>query len=212
MCRNCTDNGDRHRLIDRVQCKRTIIAREPMKKLVFAILLIASPAWAQVKLVPRNVATRADPCAPIGQTADHQLVYSMKCDNLPAPPAPPPQAEAAPHRHPSRKCSAAASSACRPRSLDRRQHRLRPPVIDGRPRTSAHDLRLGGLPRFAKAIPLASAAFRIRPAFFKASTLSGPGGIDRAASNAASASASRSRSGGGGFPAISSLWRFQFTR
>lgn len=67
-----------------------------MKKLVFAILLIASPAWAQVKLVPRNVATRADPCAPIGQTADHQLVYSMKCDNLPAPPAPPPQAEAAP--------------------------------------------------------------------------------------------------------------------
>jgi hypothetical protein len=67
-----------------------------MKKLVFAILLIASPAWAQVKLVPKNVATRADPCAPIGQTADHQLVYSLKCDHLPAPPAPPPQAEAAP--------------------------------------------------------------------------------------------------------------------
>ena len=71
-----------------------------MKKLVFAILLIASPAWAQVKLVPKNVATRADPCAPIGQTADHQLVYSMKCDNLPAPPAPPPQAEAAPPAEP----------------------------------------------------------------------------------------------------------------
>jgi hypothetical protein len=71
-----------------------------MKKLVFAILLIASPAWAQVKLVPKNVATRADPCAPIGQTADHQLVYSMKCDNLPAPPAPPPQAEAAPPPEP----------------------------------------------------------------------------------------------------------------
>jgi hypothetical protein len=67
-----------------------------MKKLVFVILLIASPAWAQVKLVPKNIATRADPCAPIGQTAEHQLVYSMKCDNLPAPPAPPPQAEAAP--------------------------------------------------------------------------------------------------------------------
>jgi hypothetical protein len=67
-----------------------------MKKLVFAILLIASPAWAQVKLVPKNVATRADPCAPIGQTADHQLVYSLKCDHLPAPPAPPPQAEVTP--------------------------------------------------------------------------------------------------------------------
>ena len=66
-----------------------------MKKLVFAILLIASPAWAQVKLVPKNVATRADPCAPIGQTADHQLVYSLKCNNLPAPAAPA-QAEVAP--------------------------------------------------------------------------------------------------------------------
>jgi len=66
-----------------------------MKKLVFAILLIASPAWAQVKLVPKNVATRADPCAPIGQTADHQLVYSLKCNNLPAPAAPA-QAEVVP--------------------------------------------------------------------------------------------------------------------
>jgi hypothetical protein len=49
-----------------------------------------------VKLVPKNVATRADPCTPIGQTADHQLVYSLKCDHLPAPPAPSPQAEVAP--------------------------------------------------------------------------------------------------------------------
>jgi hypothetical protein len=65
-----------------------------MKKLVFAILLISSPAWAQTKLPPRNATARADPCAPIGRTADGKLVYSMKCDNLPAPPAPPPQAEA----------------------------------------------------------------------------------------------------------------------
>jgi hypothetical protein len=65
-----------------------------MKGLVFIILLIASPAWAQVKLVPKNVTTRADPCAPIGQTADRKLVYSLKCDNLPGPP-PPPQAEIA---------------------------------------------------------------------------------------------------------------------
>jgi hypothetical protein len=67
-----------------------------MKKLVFVMLLIASPAWAQVKLVPKTVAARPDPCVPIGQTADHQLVYSLKCDNLPVPPAPPPHAEAAP--------------------------------------------------------------------------------------------------------------------
>ena len=69
-----------------------------MKKLIFIILLVASPAWAQVKLVPKdlpkNVASRADPCAPIGQTADRKLVYSLKCDNLPAPP-PPPVAEVA---------------------------------------------------------------------------------------------------------------------
>jgi hypothetical protein len=64
-----------------------------MKKLVFAILLIASPAWAQTKLTPKSATARADPCAPIGRTADGKLVYSMKCDNLPAPPPPPPQAE-----------------------------------------------------------------------------------------------------------------------
>jgi hypothetical protein len=66
-----------------------------MKKLVFIVLLMASPAWAQVKLTPKNIATRADPCAPIGQTADRKLVYSLKCDNLPGPPPPPPQAEIA---------------------------------------------------------------------------------------------------------------------
>jgi hypothetical protein len=53
-----------------------------MKKLVFAILLISSPAWAQTKLVPKSVTARVDNCAPIGRTADRQLVYSMKCDNL----------------------------------------------------------------------------------------------------------------------------------
>jgi hypothetical protein len=72
-----------------------------MKKLIFAILLIASPAWAQTKLPPKNPIARADPCAPIGRTADGKLVYSMKCDNLPASPpqaasASPPQAASAP--------------------------------------------------------------------------------------------------------------------
>jgi hypothetical protein len=39
-------------------------------------------------LPPKSVTARADPCAPIGRTADGKLVYSMKCDNLPAPPSP----------------------------------------------------------------------------------------------------------------------------
>jgi hypothetical protein len=72
--------------------ERRLCCERLMKKLVFLILLIASPAWAQTKLVPKGVTARADPCAPIGRTADGKLVYSMKCENLPVPP-PPPQAE-----------------------------------------------------------------------------------------------------------------------
>jgi hypothetical protein len=81
------------------------VMRKPMRKLIFIVLVAApawtglagtQPAWAQVKLVPKNVTSRADPCAPIGQTADRKLVYSLKCDNLPGPPPPPPQAEVAP--------------------------------------------------------------------------------------------------------------------
>jgi hypothetical protein len=71
-----------------------------MKKFVLAILLVASPAWAQVKPVPKSVTARADPCAPIAQTADRELVYSLKCENLPAPPPPPPQVEAEPPPEP----------------------------------------------------------------------------------------------------------------
>jgi len=74
-----------------------------MKKLFLAFLLISSPAWAQTKLTPnntaaKNAAARVDNCAPIGRTADGKLVYSMKCENLPAPPPEPtpPQAQAAP--------------------------------------------------------------------------------------------------------------------
>jgi hypothetical protein len=52
------------------------------------ILVMASPVWAQSK----PPVSRADPCAPIGRTADGKLVYSMKCDNLPVPP-PAPKAE-----------------------------------------------------------------------------------------------------------------------
>lgn len=55
----------------------------------FAVLiavLLASPAWAQNK--PKG-ASAADPCAPIGRTADGRFVYSLKCETLPAPVAPP---------------------------------------------------------------------------------------------------------------------------
>jgi hypothetical protein len=71
-----------------------------MKKLVLAILLMASPAWAQTKLAPKSATARVDNCAPIGRTADGQLIYSMKCENLPAPPPPPPQAEVEPPPEP----------------------------------------------------------------------------------------------------------------
>ena len=66
-----------------------------MKKLLLLVALIASPAWAQTQLTPKtkSATARADHCAPIGQTAKGELVYSMKCDNLPAQPVPPPQAE-----------------------------------------------------------------------------------------------------------------------
>ena len=69
--------------------------------MVSAIVLIASPALvqtalAQTKLTPKPATARTvDNCAPIGRTANGTLVYSMKCDNMPAPP-PPPQAEAVP--------------------------------------------------------------------------------------------------------------------
>jgi hypothetical protein len=68
-----------------------------MKRLLLFLLLIASPAWAQTKLAPkettRGATARADNCAPIGRTATGELVYSMKCENLPTPPPSPPQAE-----------------------------------------------------------------------------------------------------------------------
>jgi hypothetical protein len=72
-----------------------LLREKSMKKLVFLILLVSSPGWAQTKLLPKNVTARPDACAPIGRTADGKLVYSMKCDNLPVPP-PPPQAEISP--------------------------------------------------------------------------------------------------------------------
>ena len=74
--------------------ERRVSSREQlMKKLILSILLIASPAWAQTKLLPKSATARVDNCAPIGRTEDGKLVYSMKCENMPAPPPPPPQAQ-----------------------------------------------------------------------------------------------------------------------
>lgn len=61
-----------------------------MQKPINTILLATSallsiPASAQTRLPPKNVASRADVCAPIGRTANGELVYSMKCDNIPVP-------------------------------------------------------------------------------------------------------------------------------
>lgn len=66
-----------------------------MNKFLLLLSLVASPAWAQAQSTPqtKSAVARADPCAPIGKTAKGELVYSMKCDNLPAPPAPAPQAQ-----------------------------------------------------------------------------------------------------------------------
>jgi hypothetical protein len=67
-----------------------------MKKILLIVLLMASPAWAQTAPAPKASKTTAravDACTPIGRTAKGELVYSMKCDNLPVPP-PPAQAEA----------------------------------------------------------------------------------------------------------------------
>ena len=68
-----------------------------MKKILLVVLLMASPAWAQTqpapKAVPKSTARATDACAPIGRTAKGELVYTMKCDNLPVPP-PPAQTEA----------------------------------------------------------------------------------------------------------------------
>ncbi len=67
-----------------------------MKKLLLVplLLLAVPPAWSQTAPAVKRAVTAVDPCAPIGRTEDGKLVYSLKCQRLPAPPAPPPQAEA----------------------------------------------------------------------------------------------------------------------
>ena len=64
-----------------------------MKKTLLLLLLLATPAWGQSQPTPLvkpagKGAARVDNCAPIGRTSKGELVYSMKCDNVPAPPTP----------------------------------------------------------------------------------------------------------------------------
>ena len=82
--------------------KRGIFELDAMKKLAVAIVLVlplvVAPGLcaAQTQLLlskQKGAAARVDNCEPIGRTAKGELVYSMKCDNMPAPPPPPPQAE-----------------------------------------------------------------------------------------------------------------------
>src|SRR5262249_32571308 len=83
---------------DPIQCGPNKVLRvEAMKKLAVAIVLVVPlvaswPSLAQTKLTPKGATARTDNCAPIGRTANGELVYSMKCESLPAPP-PAPQAE-----------------------------------------------------------------------------------------------------------------------
>lgn len=72
-----------------------------MKKVLAALLLLTAPAWGQTK--PATIKPAAKPgtslpddCAPIGRTAKGELVYSLKCENVPAPVAPQAAAPAAP--------------------------------------------------------------------------------------------------------------------
>lgn len=64
-----------------------------MKKLILALMgamtLLLQPALAQTRLTPKLAASHVDNCAPIGRTANGELVYSMKCENIPPPPSPP---------------------------------------------------------------------------------------------------------------------------
>src|ERR1700743_2274891 len=66
---------------------------ELMKKFCLVFLLLAAPACGQSQptplVKPAAKGARVDNCAPIGRTSRGELVYSMKCDNVPTPPAPP---------------------------------------------------------------------------------------------------------------------------
>ena len=59
-----------------------------MKKMVLALVLMTSPAFAQIpNLAPAPPVDRVgDPvkCLPIGKTAKGELVYSLDCRDIPA--------------------------------------------------------------------------------------------------------------------------------
>lgn len=65
---------------------RSVVMAAVLAAATVGLLGVPSPAAAQSKAA--NAARRADPCAPIGKTADGKLVYSMKCDAMPVVVAP----------------------------------------------------------------------------------------------------------------------------
>lgn len=69
-----------------------------MRTAILALALILFPVAVSAQHKPL-VKRAADPCAPIGKTADGKLVYSLKCDAIPVPVVtapPPPAVQAAP--------------------------------------------------------------------------------------------------------------------
>jgi hypothetical protein len=68
-----------------------------MKNFLLVVSLTLASASADAQSAPKDIArpatkgsaARVDSCAPIGRTATGELVYSMKCENLPSPASPP---------------------------------------------------------------------------------------------------------------------------
>jgi hypothetical protein len=67
-----------------LRVRRIHVSDEALMKTFSVLMLalsVATPVFAQSK--PKAAA--ADPCAPIGRTADGRFVYSLKCETLPGP-------------------------------------------------------------------------------------------------------------------------------
>jgi hypothetical protein len=72
---------------------KRLLARVLASIVLVSPLVASWPCLAQTKLTPKGATARTDDCTPIGRTARGELVYSLKCENVPVPPEPPPQAE-----------------------------------------------------------------------------------------------------------------------